>query len=76
MGKGKYFVAYSLTVDESTDISGIAQLFIRGVDSSMSVTEEFLGLRPMHGTTTGEDLYEEVSRCVNNMELTTGNVRS
>lgn len=23
----------------------------------------------MHGTTTGHDLYEEVSRCVNEMEL-------
>lgn len=47
VGKGKDLVAYSLAVDESTDISDIAQLsiFIRGVDSSMSVTEEFLGLR-------------------------------
>ncbi|XP_055726157.1 general transcription factor II-I repeat domain-containing protein 2-like [Salvelinus fontinalis] len=69
--KGKDFIAYSLAVDESTDISDIAQLsiFIRGVDSSLSVTEEFLALRPMHGTTTGHDLYEEVSRCVNEMEL-------
>ncbi|KAK7906743.1 hypothetical protein WMY93_015355 [Mugilogobius chulae] len=69
--KGKDFIAYSLAVDESTDASDIAQLsiFIRGVDSSLSVTEEFLALRPMHGTTTGHDLYEEVSRCVNEMEL-------
>uniref|UniRef100_A0A8K9WVF7 SPIN-DOC-like zinc-finger domain-containing protein n=1 Tax=Oncorhynchus mykiss TaxID=8022 RepID=A0A8K9WVF7_ONCMY len=69
--KGKDFIAYSLAVDESTDISDIAQLsvFIRGVDSNLSVTEEFLALRPMHGTTTGHDLYEEVSRCVNEMEL-------
>lgn len=69
--KGKDFMAYSLAVDESTDISDIAQLsiFIRGVDSSLSITEEFLALRPMHGTTTGQDLYEEVSRCVNEMGL-------
>nr|XP_061800942.1 general transcription factor II-I repeat domain-containing protein 2-like [Nerophis lumbriciformis] len=69
--KGKEFIAYSLAVDESTDISDIAQLsiFIRGVDSSLSVTEEFLALRPMHDTTTGHDLYEEVSRCVNEMGL-------
>lgn len=69
--KGKDFIAYSLAVDESTDISDIAQLsiFIRGVDSSLNVTEELLALRPMHGTTTGHDLYEEVSRCVNEMEL-------
>lgn len=71
VGKGKDFIAYSLAVDESTDTSDIAQLsiFIRGVDSSLSITEELLALRPMHGTTTGQDLYEEVSRCVNEMGL-------
>ncbi|KAJ8375466.1 hypothetical protein SKAU_G00060460 [Synaphobranchus kaupii] len=71
VGKGKDFIAYSLAVDESTDTSDIAQLsiFIRGVDSSLCITEEFLGLRSMHGTTTGQDLYEEVSRCVNEMGL-------
>ncbi|KAL7837466.1 hypothetical protein SRHO_G00271770 [Serrasalmus rhombeus] len=69
--KGKDFIAYSLAVDESTDTPDIAQLsiFVRGVDSSLSITEEFLALRPMHGTTTGQDLYEEVSRCVNEMGL-------
>lgn len=38
--KGKDFIAYSLAVDESTDISDIAQLsiFIRGVDSSLNAT--------------------------------------
>ncbi|KAK2812118.1 hypothetical protein Q5P01_000071 [Channa striata] len=49
VGKGKDFIAYSLTVDE--------------IDSTLSTTEEFLALRPMHGTTTGQDLYEEGSRC-------------
>lgn len=58
-------------MDESTDISDKSQLsiFICGVDSSLSMTEEFLALRPLHGTTTGRDLYEEVSRGVNDMEL-------
>ena len=71
VGKGKDFIAYSLALDESTDTSDIAQLsiLIRGVDSSLSITEELLALRPMHGTTTGKDLYEEVSRCVNEMGL-------
>lgn len=68
--KGKDFLTYSLAVDESTYISDIAQLsiFIRGVNSSLNVTEVFLALHPMHGTTAGHDLYEEVSRCVNEME--------
>ncbi|TWW67540.1 Protein FAM200B [Takifugu flavidus] len=58
--KGKDFMASSLAVDESSDIRG---------DSSLNMTEEFLALRPVHGTTTGQDLYEEVSRCGNEMEL-------
>ncbi|XP_063735205.1 general transcription factor II-I repeat domain-containing protein 2-like [Eleginops maclovinus] len=71
VGKGKAFIAHSLAVDESTDTSDTAQLsiFIRGVDSSLCVTEEFFGLRSMHGTTTGKDLFEEVSRCVDKMGL-------
>ncbi|XP_062373410.1 general transcription factor II-I repeat domain-containing protein 2-like [Sardina pilchardus] len=71
MGKGKTFQAYSLAVDESSDASDTAQLsiFIRGVDSSLCVTEELLGLKSMHGTTTGKDLFEEVCKCVNEMGL-------
>ncbi|TWW53835.1 hypothetical protein D4764_0165910 [Takifugu flavidus] len=53
-------MASSLAVDESSDIRG---------HSSLNVTEEFLAIRPVHGTTTGQDLYEEVSRCGNEMEL-------
>uniref|UniRef100_A0A0L8G398 DUF4371 domain-containing protein n=1 Tax=Octopus bimaculoides TaxID=37653 RepID=A0A0L8G398_OCTBM len=43
--KGKDFVAYSLAVDESNDTTDTAQLtiFIRGVDSSLKVTEEISG---------------------------------
>ncbi|XP_029312378.1 general transcription factor II-I repeat domain-containing protein 2-like [Cottoperca gobio] len=64
--KGRDFIAYSLAVDASTALMSV---FIRGVDSSLCVTEELLGLRSMHGTTTGKDLFEEVSRCVNDMRL-------
>ncbi|KAL1268530.1 hypothetical protein QQF64_033893 [Cirrhinus molitorella] len=69
--KGKNFIAYSLAVDESTDTTDTAQLavFIRGVDSSLCVTEELLGIKSMHGTTTGKDIFEEVSKCVNDMKL-------
>ena len=67
MGKGKYFIAYSLAVDESSDTSDTAQLsiFICGVNSTLCVTEELLGFKSMHGTTKGKDLFEEVSKCVN-----------
>jgi len=71
MEKGKDFVAFSLAVDESSDTSDTAQLsiFIRGVDSNLCVTEELLGLKSMHGTTTGKEIFEEVSKCVTEMRL-------
>ena len=58
-------------MDESSDTSGTAQLsiFIRGVDSSLCVTEEFLALKSMLGTTTGKEIFEEVSKCVTEMKL-------
>ncbi|KAK2814429.1 hypothetical protein Q5P01_000472 [Channa striata] len=48
MRKGEDFVAYSLAVDE--------------MDKNVCVTEELLGLKSMHGTTTGKDIFEEVSK--------------
>ena len=71
MEKGKDFIAYSLAVDESSDTSDTAQLsvFIRGVDSSLCITEKLLGLKSMHGTTTGKEIFEEVSKCVTEMKL-------
>ena len=42
----KNFEAYSIALDESTDVSDTTQcvVFIRGVDSNLNVTEEFLDL--------------------------------
>ena len=42
--KIKSLIAFSVTIDESTDITDIAQLaiFIRGVDKTLAITEEFL----------------------------------
>ena len=42
--KIKSFIAFSVAIDESTDITDIAQLaiFIRGVDETFTITEEFL----------------------------------
>ena len=47
--KVKSFVIFSVALDESTDISDVAQhaIFIRGVDETLSVTEEFLGFLKM-----------------------------
>lgn len=39
------------------------------MDSSLCITEEHLGVKSMHDTTTGKDIFEEVSKCVNVMKL-------
>ncbi|XP_060786769.1 general transcription factor II-I repeat domain-containing protein 2A-like [Neoarius graeffei] len=69
--RSKDFVAYSLAVDESTDITDTAQLaiFIRGMDSDLTVTEELLDIKSMHGTTTGKDIFENVCESVTDMKL-------
>lgn len=69
--KAKEFVSYSLAADESTDRTDTAQLsiFIRGVDAQFSVIEELLGLKAIHGTTTGQDIFSQVERCINETEL-------
>ncbi|GBP71233.1 General transcription factor II-I repeat domain-containing protein 2 [Eumeta japonica] len=52
------------SLDESIDLSDTAQLaiFIRGVDKEFTVIEELLVLHPLKGTTTGEDIFNEVQK--------------
>ena len=54
--KVAYFVAFSVAILESTDIADIAQLaiFIRGVDASLTFTEEFVQFVPITGMTKAE----------------------
>lgn len=65
------FVAFSITMDESTDISDTAQLliFVRGVDEDFNITEELASLKSMKGTTTGRDIYGEFEKCMNSLNL-------
>ena len=57
--KVKSFIAFSVAIDESTDITDVAQLaiFICGVDDTLKVTEEFVELLPMLDTTTAADIF-------------------
>lgn len=58
----KSFLAFTIAIDESTDITGVAKLviFICGVDETLAVTEEFLGLVPMMDTTEDEDIFSSL----------------
>ncbi|UYV84543.1 hypothetical protein LAZ67_X002574, partial [Cordylochernes scorpioides] len=58
--KSSCFEAFSIACDQSTDIGGVAQLavfFFRACDTDFNIFEELLELVPMHGTTTGEDIF-------------------
>ncbi|CAB4064924.1 unnamed protein product [Lepeophtheirus salmonis] len=48
------FIAFSVAIAESTDIKDVAQLaiFIRSVDNTLTVTEEFVELVPIMDTKT------------------------
>lgn len=52
--KVKSFIAFSIAIDESTDVTAI---FIRGVDETLTITEELLELVPMNDTTTADDIF-------------------
>lgn len=60
------FLCYSLVLDESTDIQDTAQLqmFICGVDQSFNVFEELLSVESLKDTTTGQDLFNAVTYCI------------
>ncbi|EGV96861.1 General transcription factor II-I repeat domain-containing protein 2, partial [Cricetulus griseus] len=56
--KIRSFVAYSIAIDEITDINDTTQLaiFIRGVDDNFDVAEELLDTVPMTGTRSGNEM--------------------
>ena len=60
--RAAHFVAYSVAIDESTDVMDTAQLaiFICGVDSDVNITEELVEIVPMKGTTKAEDVFTKL----------------
>ncbi|XP_016097781.1 general transcription factor II-I repeat domain-containing protein 2B-like [Sinocyclocheilus grahami] len=69
--KSKVFTAYSVALDESTDITDSAQLaiFIRGINDQFEVTEELLSLCPMHGRTTAKDIFQQLCDAIEHAGL-------
>ena len=52
----------AILLDESTDNSEIAQLAIMvgGIDCQFKITEDFLTMSNLHGTTTGRDIFNNL----------------
>ena len=65
------FESFSIALGESNDVSDTAQcsVFIRGVDCSLNMTEEFLELIPLKGITTGRDVIQTLKKCINKYGL-------
>ena len=57
---------FSLALDESEDMSEVAQLsiFIRGVDNNFNVFEELIGLESLQRRTRGLDLFDKIWSCL------------
>lgn len=53
------FDAYSIALDDSTDITDTAQLtmYVHGIDGNFEVTEELLTVIPMYGQTTAQEIF-------------------
>ena len=67
----KSCAAFSLALDDNTDISDTAQLviFIRAVTVGFDVVEVFLDVASLSSTTTGQDICEHVIRVVERFKL-------
>ena len=65
------FCALSAAIDESTDITYIAQhaILIRGVNASLTATEEFVHLAPMTGMTNGDGIFGPLVGALDNVAV-------
>ncbi|XP_069891680.1 general transcription factor II-I repeat domain-containing protein 2B-like isoform X3 [Dipodomys merriami] len=69
--KIRSFMAYSLAIDEITDINNTAQLaiFIRGVDDDFEVSEELLDTVPMTGATSASETFTRVEKSLKKFNI-------
>uniref|UniRef100_A0A8I3VW15 General transcription factor II-I repeat domain-containing protein 2B n=1 Tax=Callithrix jacchus TaxID=9483 RepID=A0A8I3VW15_CALJA len=69
--KIRSFVAYSIAIDEITDINNTTQLaiFIRGVDENFDVSEELLDTVPMTGTKSGNEIFLRVEKSLRKFSI-------
>ncbi|XP_004840068.1 general transcription factor II-I repeat domain-containing protein 2B isoform X3 [Heterocephalus glaber] len=69
--KIKLFVAYSIAIDEITDINNTTQLaiFIRGVDENFDASEELLDTVPMTGTKSANEIFARVEKSLKKFNI-------
>ncbi|GAB1290249.1 General transcription factor II-I repeat domain-containing protein 2 [Apodemus speciosus] len=69
--KIRSFVAYSIAIDEITDINDTTQLaiFIRGVDDNFDVAEELLDTVPMTGARSGNEIFLRVEKSLKKFSI-------
>ncbi|XP_031288631.2 general transcription factor II-I repeat domain-containing protein 2 isoform X2 [Camelus dromedarius] len=69
--KIKSFVAYSIAIDEITDINNTTQLaiFIRGVDENFDTSEELLDTVPMTGTKSANEIFSRVEKSLKKFNI-------
>uniref|UniRef100_A0A8D0RY25 SPIN-DOC-like zinc-finger domain-containing protein n=1 Tax=Sus scrofa TaxID=9823 RepID=A0A8D0RY25_PIG len=69
--KIRSFVAYSIAIDEITDINNTTQLaiFIRGVDENFDVSEELLDTVPMTGTKSANEIFLRVEKSLKKFNI-------
>src|SRR5258705_13252123 len=67
------FCAYSIALDETTNLTNTARLavLIRGVTENFEMTEELAAVKPMKGKTTGADFMHQLSDVMNNLACDT-----
>ena len=65
------FYFFSLALDESVDVCDTAQLlvFVHGIMKDFKIMKEPATMQSMKGTTTGSDLFIEVSACLDKLGL-------
>uniref|UniRef100_A0A0L8H677 Uncharacterized protein n=1 Tax=Octopus bimaculoides TaxID=37653 RepID=A0A0L8H677_OCTBM len=74
----KNLEAYNIAIDESTDITDTLRLaiFVRGVDTSLNITEVLLVLCPMKENCTGAAVFKEINTALEKAGLTYNRLES
>ena len=62
------FKCFSIALDESTDILELL-IFIRGIDKHFCIMEELLSMESLKGTTTGQDMFDDVMHSLEKSQL-------